>query len=64
MRIDISDSRDITVEQVIALYRANEWSAAAKPVELHRALINSHSLITAWNESELVGLGNAISDET
>ena len=26
------------------------------------ALSNSHSLITAWNDTQLVGLGNALSD--
>ena len=27
-----------------------------------KALLNSHSLVTAWNGTTLVGLGNAISD--
>jgi GNAT superfamily N-acetyltransferase len=29
---------------------------------LHQALVNSHSLITAWDGDRLVGLANAISD--
>jgi len=33
-----------------------------KPTELYKALLNSHSLITAWDGNSLVGLGNAISD--
>lgn len=44
------------------LYKANEWSASGKPTELRNALLNSHSLITAWERDKLVGLGNAISD--
>ena len=60
--IHYSDTRDLTVESIVALYRANEWSSAQKPELLHKALLGSHSLFTAWGGSKLVGLGNAISD--
>ena len=62
MRIAIREYRDIEQEPIVALYRANRWSAADKPNELHNALINSHALVTAWDKEKLVGLGNAISD--
>lgn len=62
MDIFISDTRDIELEQILNLYKSNDWSAADKPVQLHKALLNSHSLITAWHDARLVGLGNAISD--
>lgn len=62
MGIYLSDSRDINIEAIIELYRANEWSSANKPEELYKALMNSHSLISAWDADQLVGLGNAISD--
>lgn len=62
MNIKISDSRNIDQEQIIALYKANKWSAADKPLQLYRGLINSHSVITAWHGDTLVGIGNAISD--
>ena len=48
--------------EVVALYRANGWSAAGKPAELLAALRGSHSLATARVAGRLVGLGNAISD--
>ena len=48
--------------EVVALYRANGWSAAEKPAELLAALRNSHSLATARIGGRLVGVGNAISD--
>ena len=54
MDIQISETRDIEREQVITLYKANGWSAADKPAELYRALLNSHSLITAWDGDRLV----------
>jgi GNAT superfamily N-acetyltransferase len=60
--IRYSDNRDLRLESVIALYRANQWSSAEKPELLLKALTASHSLVTAWDGSRLVGLGNAISD--
>ncbi len=60
--IIISDTRELTLEDVLPLYEANEWSAAGKPAELLNGLRNSHSLFTAWEGDTLVGLGNAISD--
>ncbi|RED48213.1 GNAT family N-acetyltransferase [Seonamhaeicola aphaedonensis] len=62
MKIDVLETRELELEQVIELYKANEWSAAEKPNKLFKALINSHSLITAWDKNNLIGLGNAISD--
>ena len=62
MHIKISETKNIKLEEAIALYKANGWSAAEKPTELYKALLNSHSLITAWDGNNLVGLGNAISD--
>ncbi|WP_316786991.1 GNAT family N-acetyltransferase [Pedobacter frigiditerrae] len=62
MTITISDRRDILLDDIIDLYKANKWSAADKPNELYNALTNSHSLISAWDNDKLVGLGNAISD--
>ena len=60
--IRYSEGRDLPLESVLALYHANEWSLALKPDLLHKALLASHSLITAWDGSKLIGLGNAISD--
>ena len=62
MKIKISETRNIDKEQIIELYRANKWSSADKPVELYNALVNSHSLVSAWSGDDLVGIGNAISD--
>lgn len=60
--ITLSTTRDLLLTDILQLYNANQWSSANKPQKLHKALINSHSLVTAWDESMLVGLGNAISD--
>ncbi|NHZ33187.1 GNAT family N-acetyltransferase [Massilia rubra] len=58
----ISLNDQIGDAEVIALYRANEWSSADKPEQLMAALRNSHSLVTAREDGVLVGIGNAISD--
>ena len=55
-----SDGRDLRIEQVLALYHADDWSSAHKPELLHKALLASHSLVTAWDRGKLVGLGNAM----
>jgi GNAT superfamily N-acetyltransferase len=60
--ITFSDRRDLELDQILPIYQANGWSSAQKPQLLHRALLNSHSLISAWDESRLVGIGNALSD--
>jgi len=62
MAFIISETRDLHIKEIIDLYKANDWSSANKPNILFNALINSHSLITAWNNDKLIGLGNAISD--
>ncbi len=62
MQAAITLGDQIEEQEVLGLYRANEWSSADKPVELLNALRNSHSLVTARLESQLVGIGNAISD--
>ncbi len=60
--ITFSDRRDISIEQILPIYESNGWSAAQKPQILHQALLNSHTLISAWNGEQLIGIGNAISD--
>ncbi|RKS13857.1 GNAT family N-acetyltransferase [Flavobacterium sp. 120] len=62
MTIIISETKDLKIEDVIALYKANEWSSADKPEQLFNGLLNSATLITAWENKKLVGLGNSISD--
>jgi GNAT superfamily N-acetyltransferase len=62
MAIELSEKRKIDGDKIIDLYRKNKWSSADKPNELLNALENSHTLISAWDNDKLVGLGNSISD--
>ncbi|MBP2031208.1 GNAT superfamily N-acetyltransferase [Methanohalophilus levihalophilus] len=60
--IEIKETFEMSKESIISLYQANQWSSAQKPEQLYRALMNSHSLVSAWDGEKLVGLANAISD--
>lgn len=62
MAIRYSDEAKPSMSEVVGLYRAVGWSSAEKPEALHAGLSASHSLVTAWDDAALVGLGNAISD--
>lgn len=62
MKVQVQLDDSIQTDEVLAIYHANGWSSAEKPVELMAALQNSHTLATARSEGRLVGIGNAISD--
>jgi len=62
MEIIFSETKDIPQEAILNLYRLLHWSSANKPDALYQGLMNSHSLITAWDGDQLIGVGNAISD--
>ena len=61
-RLRLSDRKDFPIEDLVILYRSVGWSSADKPRELQAALANSHAVVSAWLESRLIGLGNALSD--
>ncbi len=60
--IEFAETRNLSLEALIPLYRSVAWSSAEKPELLRLALLGSHAVVTAWHEGKLVGLGNAISD--
>lgn len=62
MKIDILIGDTVFEEEVVEIYKANNWSSAQKPQSLLAALHNSHTLITARSDNLLIGLANAISD--
>ena len=62
MAIEIRETKNISQAAIIELYESVDWSSARKPDQLYRGLLNSHSLVTAWEGERLVGLGNALSD--
>lgn len=60
--IVIKETKGIKKKDILTLYEANEWSSAHKPDALYNALMNSDTLVSAWDSNVLVGLGNAITD--
>ncbi|WP_318457088.1 GNAT family N-acetyltransferase [Photobacterium leiognathi] len=62
MSVIVEISKEIEQDEVINLYRANEWSSAEIPEKLIPALLNSETLVTARKNGKLIGIGNAISD--
>jgi len=62
VRLELSLDDEIETEEVIEIYKANNWSSAEKPELLIPALRHSDSLVTARISGKLVGIGNALSD--
>ena len=62
LNIRLTDNKEFDPAEVIDLYKLNQWSSADKPGLLVEALKNSDTLLLAYHDNHLVGLGNAISD--
>ena len=61
--VNYRDEIKLPREQVVNLYSQCEWSSAEKPDALLSALANSQTVISAWHQNSLIGIGNAISDK-
>ena len=62
LKITLRTEKEFEEQDVLELYKSVEWSSADKPELLIPGLKNSHHLILAYHNDELVGLGNALSD--
>jgi GNAT superfamily N-acetyltransferase len=62
LSIEIKLNQTPTKAQLKSLYSANNWSSAKKIDQLYLALQNSHYLVLAYHQEQLIGLANAISD--
>lgn len=56
------EREDITKESLVNLFSLLKWESANYPDKLYVAIINSHTVVTAWDGKTLVGLANALSD--
>ncbi|MBD7907701.1 GNAT family N-acetyltransferase [Sporosarcina gallistercoris] len=52
----------LTKDNIQQLFQSVEWESASHPNDLHNAILNSHSVATAWDNGRLIGLANAMSD--
>lgn len=62
MNITFTEDKKFTREQIERLFLSVNWLSGKYPNRLYKALLNSSTVISAWNENELVGLARAIDD--
>ncbi len=62
MNITYSNKKDFSERQVEDLFVSVEWLSGNYPEKLFKALQNSQTVITAWDNDKLVGLSNALDD--
>lgn len=62
MKITYSECKEISREQLQNLFKSLDWKSGDFPDELQEVMKNSHSVVTAWYQGELIGLVNALSD--
>lgn len=62
MNFTISIKDVINKEEVVELYKKNNWSSAKQPELLFNTINNSHHFVTARYNNKLIGLSNSISD--
>lgn len=60
--ITFTEEKCFTVEQVRDLFESVGWVSAKFPTRLHKALMHSSTVLTAWDGERLVGLARVIDD--
>lgn len=60
--INISDTHDLDAAELQRLFESVGWESARLPERLQECMRNSHSVFSAWDGRELVGLANVLSD--
>lgn len=63
MNIIYKQEKNIDQKQLEQLYADAGWTAYTKDIDqLHKAVLQSYDVITAWDEDRLVGLVRTVSD--
>ena len=60
--IKYTEKKKFTMEEIQELFLSVGWISAQYPTRLYKALMNSQTVITAWDNEKLVGLARAIDD--
>lgn len=60
--IKYTEEKKFTQEQVQKLFLAVGWTSGNYPKRLYKALMNSSTVLTAWDDEELVGLIRVLDD--
>lgn len=62
MDIEYTDEKRFTVEDVERLFTSVGWVSGTFPHRLHKALMGSSTVFTAWDGDRLVGLVRVLDD--
>ncbi len=62
MAITYTDQKQFTAKQVQELFLSVGWVSGQYPTRLHKALLHSSTVITAWDGDTLVGLARVLDD--
>jgi len=57
-----TEQKKFTMQQVQELFLSVGWISGQYPSRLHKALMHSATVITAWDQDKLVGLARVIDD--
>lgn len=62
MTITYTEEKKFTQEEVQQLFLSVGWVSGQYPSRLYKSLINSSTVLTAWDEDKLVGLVRVLDD--
>ncbi len=60
--IEYTEEKKFNVNQVQELFLSVDWISGQYPTRLYKALMNSSTVISAWDGDDLVGLARALDD--
>ena len=60
--IKYTEEKTFTQDQLQELFKSVGWISAEYPQRLHKALMNSQTVLTAWDGERLVGLARVLDD--
>ena len=62
MQLTYTQEKKFTKQQVQELFLSVGWISGTYPERLHKALMNSSTVVTAWDGKKLVGLARVLDD--
>ena len=62
MEITYTEEKKFTKEQVQQLFLSVNWISGKYPERLYKALMNSSTVLTVWDEKKLIGLTRVLDD--
>lgn len=60
--LNFTEDKIFTIEQVQELFLSVNWISGQYPERLYKALMHSSTVLTAWDDSRLVGLIRVLDD--